>query len=67
MHTLPAGSFVCTNTSYPPIPGFPGGNVWLSPEDLTNPSEHISCSPITAVGELRLAWRALKWLDLLTP
>jgi hypothetical protein len=56
---------VCTNTSYPPIPGFPGGNIWLSPEDLTNAPEHIVCHPITALGELRLAWRTLKLLESL--
>lgn len=62
---IPYGSYVCTNTSYPPLPGLPGGNVWLSPEDLTNEGEHIKCSPITVLGELKAAWRALKFLESL--
>lgn len=64
---LPYGSFLCTNTSYPPFPGLPGGNVWLSPEDLSNPAEHISCTPITVLGELKAAYRTLKLLETLIP
>jgi hypothetical protein len=63
----PDGTFLCTNTAYPPLPGFPAGNTWFSPVDLTNPAEHVSCTPITSVGALKLAWRALKFLEELEP
>lgn len=64
---MPEGSFVCTNTAYPPLPGFPAGNVWFSPVDLSNPAVHVECRPITVVNELRLAWKALKFIEELDP
>lgn len=58
--------WLCSNQRYPPLPGFPGGNVWFSDHDLTD-SQGVTCRRLTDYRELQLFWRAYKWWELLFP
>jgi len=60
------GAWVCTNSNYPPLPGFPGGNVWISDHDLSD-DQGVTCSQMTTLQLAKWAYRGLKWFELLLP